>query len=224
MSPPNSRPLLEVKGLAKHFNGVPVLRNLDLEIEGGETVVIYGANGAGKTTLLRIIATLASGQAGTLYLKGESYEELGTVRTNLFYCGHGTQLYDELIPEENLRFFLRLHGRRVHDDEVRRVLETVGLWRFRHVEAGRFSAGMKRRLSFARVMLLKPLLLLLDEPYTSLDKAGVRMVNDFLEQLVSDGHSCVMANHSPELVATLQHKPLWLNQGKLQAEDPAHVA
>jgi heme exporter protein A len=222
--------LLEVRGLAKHFQGRPVLKGLDFDVRRGETVVVYGANGAGKTSFLRILATLSRPSHGTLRLAGESYEDRAEVRFHLLYLGHATQLYDDLTPEENLRFFLGLYGRKLTAADLENVLRRVGLWRFRHVQAGRYSAGMKRRLSLARAMLLSPALLLLDEPYTSLDTDGVALVNEFIEAFRQAGGAVVMSSHSPELVAPLTHRAVRLIDGKFKdgnfrpEEVASHVA
>ena len=218
----NPAPLLEAKGLVKRFQGFPVLRGVDLRVEAGEAVVLYGPNGSGKTTLLRILATLSRMDGGTLDIVGESFEERAFVRARMMYCGHGTQLYDDLEPMENLRFFLSLYGKKVTDEDARTVLERVNLWRFRHFIVGNFSAGMKRRLSFARAMLLRPSLLLLDEPYTSLDTAGVDMVNTFLAEHIATGSAVVLSNHAAERVHQLPHRRVRLAAGVLHEEDP-HV-
>ncbi len=219
-----SRPFLRAHGIVRRYNGVPVLRGLDLTADRGEIVVVYGPNGAGKTTLLRILASLIQPHEGTLALDGEDYEERAYIRARLMYCGHGTQIYEDLEPEENLRFFLALYGRAATDAELKDVLERVGLWRVRHLRAAGFSAGMKRRLSFARAMLLRPPLLLLDEPYTSLDAAGIEMVNDFLRDHAAAGNTVVMSSHSPELVRTLPHRAVRIRAGVLAADsDSARI-
>jgi heme ABC exporter ATP-binding subunit CcmA len=216
--------VLEAAGIGKRFRGVDVLKGVDLQISAGETVILYGPNGAGKTTLLRIFATLARPHAGSFRIAGVADEDREDIRAHLYYSGHGNQLYEDLVPEENLRFFCGLYGIKPSPADFRRVLEHVGMWRFRDFQVGTFSAGMKRRVGLARIMLLKPALLLLDEPYTSLDKAGIKLVNDYLKEFAQNGGATLMASHSPELVAELPHRAVWLAGGKLSSEAPGHVA
>jgi heme exporter protein A len=220
----NAGSLLEVAGVTRHYNGVPILRGVDLTVSRGEIVVLYGVNGAGKTTLLRVLATLLHPHKGTLRLNSEDYaEERVLVRKSLMYCGHGTQLYDDMDALENLRFSLALYGESPTGADLEGVLRRVNLWRFRNLPTGQYSAGMKRRLSLGRAMLRRPALLLLDEPYTSLDTAGIDLVNVFIADFAADGGAVVMSSHSKELVAPLNHRTVWLHNGVLQAEAP-HVA
>lgn len=211
-------PLLAAKGLAKRFHGIEVLRAVDLCVGPGEIVALYGPNGVGKTTLLRILATLLRPQQGTLAIDGiNAFEEKALARQKLLFLGHGTQLYEDLPAEDNLRFFLALRERpQPHTDQaLRAVLEQVELWKFRKFAVAQYSAGMKRRLSLAKAMLVQPPLLLLDEPYTSLDKAGVSLLNDFLAESAAAGRAVVMVSHSPELLVGLSHRALWLRAGRL---------
>ncbi len=221
---PSAAPMLEAEGIVKRFHGVPVLNGVGLRLHAGETAVLYGPNGAGKTTLLRILATLGRPDTGTLRIDGEDAEERNSVRAKMMYCGHATQLYDDLEPIENLRFFLSLYGRKADEAAMQAVLERVSLWRFRLFQVSTFSAGMRRRLSFARAMLLRPRLLLLDEPYTSLDTAGGDLVNEVIRELNAEGTAVLMSNHSPERVADLPHRRLRLQAGRLLDEDSDHVA
>jgi heme exporter protein A len=214
---------LEAEGLIKRFRGVAVLKGVDLRISAGEIVVLYGPNGSGKTTLLRILATLSRPHAGGFKIDGRSGEDRDLIRPLFSYSGHGTQLYDDMNPIENLHFFTALFQKKPTDVAIRNALEQVGLWRFRTFAVATFSAGMKRRLSLARTMLLTPRLLLLDEPYTSLDSAGIALVNDYVARFAAEGGSVLLSSHSPELVAVLKHRPVWLIDGKLSPEAPAHV-
>lgn len=218
------RPVLEAQGVVKQYRGLEVLRGVDLRVAGGEAVVLYGPNGAGKTTLLRVLATLLRPQAGRIMVDGIDADEREDARAKLLYSGHGTQLYDDLAPAENLRFACGLYGQAPTDDAIRGVLEAVGLWRFRDYPAATFSAGMKRRLGIARWMLVNPRLLLLDEPYTSLDAAGVALVNDFLNRFTAAGGAALLANHAPELTASLKHRVIRLQAGRILDGAAPHVA
>lgn len=219
-SPP---PVLQVEGIVKNFRGVAVLKGVDLQVAPGEIVVLYGPNGSGKTTLLRILATLSRPHAGHFKIGGLPGEERDLVRPLFYYSGHGTQLYDDMNPVENLRFFTALYQKQPGVVAIQDVLQKVGLWRFRSFAVATFSAGMKRRLSMARSMLLTPRMLLLDEPYTSLDTAGIKLVNEYVAGFAAAGGSVLLSSHSPDLVATLPHRAVWMQDGKLRPEAPSHV-
>lgn len=222
--PATNTPVLEADGVKKRYKGLEVLQGVSLRVNAGEIVVLYGPNGAGKTTLLRVLATLLRAQEGRIRVDGIDADERDDVRGRMLYAGHGTQLYDDLAPAENLDFFCRLYGVVPDAAALRDALERVGLWRFRDYPAATFSAGMKRRLGIARWMLVKPKLLLLDEPYTSLDAAGVRLVNDFLNRYAGEGGAALLANHAPELTTGLSHRVLRLEGGRIVDEARAHVA
>jgi heme exporter protein A len=213
-------PVLVTAGITKNFRGIDVLRGVDLTVTAGECVFLYGPNGAGKTTFLRILATLSRPTNGKFTVCGIDGEERDDVRQLLYYAGHGTQLYEDMVAVENLTFFTALYGLTPTALEIQEALERVGLWRFREFPVGTYSAGMRRRLGLARVTLLRPKLLLLDEPYTSLDVAGIKLVNEVLGEFVARGGAALVVSHNE---GALPHRAVWLAGGRIQPE-PAHVA
>lgn len=177
------------------LRGRRVLRNLSAEVHRGQQVLLTGANGAGKTTLLRIIATAIRPQAGRLALfGGHSHPELMAARTRLSLMTHQHYFYEPLTALQNLALVAGLSGQ-TSEANLRALLERVGLWAHRSRPVANFSAGMKRRLALARVELLRPELVLVDEPFGQLDPDGVALMHDALVAWAAKGATVIMATH-----------------------------
>jgi heme exporter protein A len=165
-----TEPALAFEAVAHRFGRRWVLRGADLRIAPGTVTGLLGRNGGGKTTLLRIAATALRPTRGTVRVWGvDAFRRPAAVRPGIGLLGHHAGVYDELTAAENLRFSLRMAGLPADAARIRQVLERVRLGA-EHDEVVRgFSAGMRRRLGLARLMLRPPRLLLLDEPYASFD-------------------------------------------------------
>jgi heme ABC exporter ATP-binding subunit CcmA len=188
---------IRVANLRKVFGLVPVLDGVSLEVRGGEAVALLGANGAGKTTLLRILATLLRPTRGTATVAGHDVvREAEAVRRLVGVVAHGAWVYDDLTARENLRFWAALGGLEAGGDDVAAALAGVGLERAADARVRTFSAGMKRRLSLARVTLGRPRVLLLDEPFAGLDQNAKKWLEDRLETFKADGATLLMVTHS----------------------------
>lgn len=179
---PTDRELaLRLSGIARRFGRRWALRGVSLDVAPGEIVGIMGPNGSGKSTLLRVVSTVLRASAGTGWVFGRHLtEDALRVRALIGFLAHSPGLYDDLTANENLRFASRMLG--VADSEIAPTLERVGLWKDRDDRVRGFSAGMQRRLALARLLLGKPRLLLLDEPYNNFDADGITLVNDVIEE------------------------------------------
>src|SRR5437879_11974246 len=167
----NLEPIVRVVDIRKVFGLRPVLDGVGLGVRGGEAVALLGANGAGKTTLLKILATLLRPTRGTATIAGHDVaREPEAVRALIGVVAHGAWVYDDLTARENLRFWATLGGLEAGADELSAALAGVGLERAAEARVRTFSAGMKRRLSLARVMLAPPRVPPLDEPFPGLDQ------------------------------------------------------
>jgi heme exporter protein A len=208
--------LARLDGVSVVLGQVPVLAGIDLTVEAGERIGIAGPNGAGKTTLLSVLATLRSPSAG----KGEVLNaRLGTpevvaVRPRIGWSTHEPALWDELSLQENLDHIARLGG--VDPALPGRVLEQVGLAGAASRLAGHSSNGMRRRVDLARLLMLRPALLLLDEAQAGLDAAAVEIVEALCRRTVRDGGSVVMVSHDADLLATRVDRVIHLTDGSLR--------
>lgn len=205
-------PLFRARALHKRFGAVTALAGIDLEVTRGETLAIVGPNGAGKSTLLRIVAGLARPSAGELEVGFER-----EWRAAIGYLGHQTWLYPELTARENLIFAGRLY--RVPDPGPRAdvLLEEERLTASAHRRAGEFSRGMAQRLSIARARVHDPDLLLLDEPYTGLDRRAADRLTSRLADLKRAGHTLMLVTHDIVQAAQLADSLLLLVGGRVRA-------
>ena len=162
----------------------------------GETVALLGRNGSGKTTLLRIVATLLRPSRGAGLVFGHDLvRDADAVRGRIGLLSHTNAIYPDHTAAENLGFTLRMLGRPVNPRSVEAALGTVGLASSAGTRTRGFSAGMQRRLALARLRLLEPSLLLLDEPYSSLDPEGPELVTALIADARRQGGAALLVTH-----------------------------
>jgi heme exporter protein A len=189
---------------------------VDLHVARGEVVAVLGRNGSGKTTLLRIIATLLRPTRGTGAVLGHDLvRDADAVRERVGLLGHTNAVYPDLTAGENLGFALRMLGRRVEPGAIDAALGTAGLASERDVRAREFSAGMQRRLALARMRLMAPQLLLLDEPYSSLDPHGVELVTTLVADTQRRDGSVVLITHDVSRARAVSDRVLVLDAGRV---------
>lgn len=186
-------PLLEARGLAFARNDEAVFGPLDFRLHSGEVVLIEGDNGSGKTTLLKVLSGLLEVGAGEIYLDGEP---LTTARLSqqVALLGHAPGLKGDLTPLENLRFAIGVFGLRV-GITLHLALVSVGLEGYEHVPTRQLSAGQKKRVALARLLLVPAALWLLDEPYANLDREGIVLVNRLLDAHARRGGAALVTSH-----------------------------
>jgi heme exporter protein A len=209
-------PALVLEGVAKIYGRTAALKATSLRLERGETLVLLGPNGSGKTTLLKIVAgAIAPTLGGGLVFGRDLVAERKALRAWVGLLSTDTYLYDDLSARENLQFSATMSGRTVERGALDHLLDQVGLGRQAATRPREFSSGMKRRLALARTLLMAPRLLLLDEPYNSLDEEGVMLVEESIRRLVADGGAAILATHDTERALRLANKVAVLQQGSL---------
>ncbi|MBF0417855.1 MAG: heme ABC exporter ATP-binding protein CcmA [Magnetococcales bacterium] len=214
------KPVARLEGVRHRYGRHLVLAGIDLNAARGECLVLYGANGSGKSTLLSLLSTRHAIREGSYHLDGLDVRHHGQeARERLLFIGHQTHLYGHLTPVENLLFFSDLRGLSVTTSQLRSALGSVGLAKAADKPVQWFSAGMRKRLALARMLLAEPRLLLLDEPYSALDTQGVNWLNAMLTDYLNQGGAVIMASHDPERVAALRHRPHLLARGILTPLD-----
>jgi heme ABC exporter ATP-binding subunit CcmA len=178
-------------------NGFPLLSGVDLTLEPSSLTVLVGANGAGKTSLLQLLAGLiglTSGE-GTVLGFNLASDDRRLLRRHVGWLGHEGSFYDDLTVRENLTFAAKALARPL--DDLSSVLERVGLEGRRDTIAKALSAGQRRRLGLAWLLLRRPQLWLLDEPYASLDDEGRTFFDALLGEVIERGATVVVSAHDP---------------------------
>ena len=187
---------VELHDVVRKFARRWVLRGIDLRVDAGEIVALTGRNGSGKTTLLRICATLLRPTRGSGSVLGlDLVSDAAAIRHHVGLLGHAAGVYDDLTAGENLAFGLRMQGQHPDASRITSALERVGLETEAGERARGFSAGMRRRLALARLLLRPPRLLLLDEPFASFDAEGVQLVNTFATDVARAGGAVLLTTH-----------------------------
>ena len=211
-----------VEGLHKSFGDWPVLWDLDLRVNWGECVVIFGANGVGKTTLLRILSTQARPESGTATVAGyDLRRQAESVRRRVGGVGHQGFLYEDLTCQENLVFYGRLFGIDDVEQRVHAVIAQVGLGRRIGHKVKTLSHGLQKRLAIARAILHQPQVLLLDEPEVGLDQESLSMLGGLLSDWTQAGRTVIMTTHNIERGLAWADRMAVLDDGKIQFQEPA---
>jgi ABC-type multidrug transport system ATPase subunit len=182
--------MISGRGIGRRFGHRAVLSGIDLGVDRGGFLLVTGPNGSGKTTLLRLLAGLLAPTAGTL--------EVRVDRGRVGFLGHEPLLYRELTALENLDLYGRLYRIPERRERIGMLLERFGLWDARGEPVSDFSRGMVQRLALCRTLLHDPELLLMDEPFSSLDAEGAELLQSELADRA--GRTLVVASHQPERI------------------------
>ncbi len=215
-----TRPAIELEGLARRYGASYVLKDVNLQVAPGRTLVLRGGNGAGKTTLLRVLSTRlrpsrGNGRVFGFDLVGEAHR----VRERVAYLSVFGGAYGALTAKENLALSARLYGQPV--GKVDGLLEQVGLANARDRLVRTFSSGMRKRLGIARVLLSNADLWLLDEPYAALDEEGQNLIDTLLVAAKADGRTVLMASHDLGRSARFADRVLDVRGGTLSISQPS---
>ena len=214
-----SEPAIVASGVSKYFGDFPALLDVTLEVAPGSVLAMLGRNGAGKTTLLRILAGLSSPTEGDVSFPASSGRQVDR-RAGIGIIGHGTWIYDDLTAEENLRFFCQLYRVPEASRVVEEWLGRVDLRNFRHSRAGEYSRGMRQRLTIARAFLHEPAVLLLDEPWTSLDDRAIELLSSLVEEARDAKSTVVICSHQLREAVAVADEVALLHRGRLAHRGP----
>jgi heme exporter protein A len=207
---------LEIEGLSRRYGRRWALADVTFQVPAASALMISGRNGAGKSTLLRVLATAIKPDRGVVRVGGfDVVEQREDVRKLTAILSHHNYLYESLTARENLAVVA--DHLRVGRDRIDATLGEVGLAARASDLVATFSAGMRKRLSFARILLQEPRVVLLDEPYGALDPAGFDLVDNFIRAFRTRGATVLFATHQLERSAKLADANLVLEEGRVVA-------
>ncbi|MFZ1979956.1 MAG: ABC transporter ATP-binding protein [Smithella sp.] len=194
--PENSRPMVEVKNVTMHFNNVEAVKDISLNIAGGDVLGLVGSDGAGKSTLLRLIATMIKPAQGEIYINGLNVvSEKQKIKNIIGYMPQRFGLYQDLTVEENMQFFMDIFDVPRKERKTRRdkYLGFSNLLPFTDRLAGNLSGGMKQKLGLACVLVHEPQLLILDEPTNGVDPVSRHEFWEILDNMQKEGMTIIVS-------------------------------
>lgn len=200
---------LSVHHLTFERNQRFLFENLSFSLNAGELLQLRGANGSGKSTLLRMLAGLIEPQEGKICWNGVSVQDhCEDYQQALHYLGHQNGVKTYLTIDENLQLLGSLYHQRFSEQTLADTLRQLGLSQSRHTPVANLSAGQARRLSLAKLLLLRAPLWLLDEPATALDQPGQTVLAELLATHAAQGGSAIIATHQALNIP----RTLWLGE------------
>ncbi|MBC7934499.1 MAG: ATP-binding cassette domain-containing protein [Rhizobacter sp.] len=191
-SQPDKEIVISIHGLYKSFDECPVLQGINMEVYKSENVIVLGPSGSGKSVLIKLIAGLLKPEAGSVKVMGKEVgkldkRELMGLRTKIGFSFQGSALYDSMTVYENMEFALVRQFKNMHGGEVRKtireMLEAIGLGNAKNKMPSELSGGQKKRIGIARTLILRPEIMLYDEPTAGLDPVTSGGINDLINEV-----------------------------------------
>ena len=214
-----NEPLLVFRGIEKNYAETNILRNVDISLYPGKCILLSGNNGSGKTTLLKIIAGLETPSRAEIELSGKSHSwksAIRSIRREIIYLHQQPYLLSGTV-ESNVSYGLRFThlNRKQLRESVKEALEWAGLADVAKQQAKTLSGGVQQRVAFTRAWILKPKVLLLDEPMANMDIESREQACDLLKRMKSEGMSIVITSHDTNIIDGLIDIHFSLSDGKL---------
>jgi tungstate transport system ATP-binding protein len=192
--------LVEIRGLSKSFGRSEVLKDINLDVQENEVLALIGPTGSGKTTLLRLIDLLDQPTSGHLFFEGVDICHLSSqnklaMRRKMAMVFQKPVMFKTNVYD-NVCYGLKVRGEGKARDEVLRVLKEVDLLGYESRDANTLSGGEMQRIALARAMVIKPQLLLLDEPTANLDPKSAQDIDSLIKRLANNGTTVIIASHN----------------------------
>lgn len=211
----STAPAIDAVDLSRRYGTRWALARVSFRLEQGQSLLLTGHNGSGKTTLLRVLAGAVPASTGQAAIFGmDLAKRRYEVRERVGLLSHANYLYEDLSAQENLLVPARLLGVPDPAARVQELLAKVGLEGRAKDSVRQFSAGMRKRVSIARLLLKEPALALFDEPFGELDPGGIEQMEDLIRELQKAGTTVVLATHLIEQGQSLCTRRLHLSGGR----------
>lgn len=215
-------PLIELRGVNKHYGTLHVLKDIDLTVGRGEVVVVIGPSGSGKSTLCRTVNRLETVESGTITLAGQPLpaegRELARLRSEVGMVFQAFNLFAHKTVLANVMLApLKVRGKK-KDEAARRareLLERVGLSDHADKYPAQLSGGQQQRVAIARALAMEPKALLFDEPTSALDPEMISEVLDVMRQLAQDGMTMVVVTHEMGFARSAANRVVFMADGQI---------
>ena len=214
--------MIEIRGISKSFGSLQVLKNVSLDVERGQVVVIIGPSGSGKSTLLRCINRLEDVDAGEVLIAGRRLQDPGVdvnaLRRNIGVVFQAFNLFPHLTVLQNLMLapthVLKL-SKAEAEGRARRLLEKVGIPEKHDARPTQLSGGQQQRVAIARALCMEPQIMLFDEPTSALDPEMIKEVLDVMRDLARDGMTMVVVSHEMGFAREVADRVVFMDRGEI---------
>ena len=208
--------MLELKNVKKSYDGTVVLKDISLDIGEGEIVSILGPSGCGKTTLLNLILGIVDADGGRIIFNGEDLTDVPMEKRGFNIVFQDYALFPNLNVYQNITYGLRNKPEISSREEVEELIRLLGLEEHLTKRIGQLSGGQKQRVALARTMVMKPKILLLDEPLSALDGVIKESIKDRIRTIAKEYNlTTIIVTHDPEEALTLSDRVMIINDGEI---------
>ncbi|HIS56476.1 MAG TPA: ABC transporter ATP-binding protein [Candidatus Fimimorpha excrementavium] len=208
--------MLELKHIKKSFNGNVILNDISLDVKDGEIVSILGPSGSGKTTLLNLILGITDSDGGELIYNGQDLTHVSMEQRGFNIVFQDYALFPNLNAYQNITYGLKNKPGISSKEEVEELIDLLGLRDHLKKRIDQLSGGQKQRVAIARTMVMKPKILLMDEPLSALDGVIKESIKDRIRTIAREFHlTTIIVTHDPEEALTLSDRVLIINRGRI---------
>ena len=209
--------MLELKNVKKSYDGTPVLTDISLNIEDGEIVSILGPSGCGKTTLLNLLLGIVDSDGGQIIYNGKDITDVPMEKRGFNIVFQDYALFPNLNVYQNITYGLRNNPEISSKEEVEDLIRLLGLEEHLNKRIGQLSGGQKQRVALARTMVMKPKILLLDEPLSALDGVIKESIKDRIRTIAEQYNlTTIIVTHDPEFILRCCNYVVHLENGMLE--------
>ena len=213
--------MLELQNIKKSYDGTTILKDISVSIRDSEIVSILGSSGSGKTTLLNLILGITQPDSGKIIFNNKDItnEPMESRDFNIVFQDYA--LFPNLNAYKNITYGLRNYPDRSTAEEVEALIDLLDLREQLNKKIDKLSGGQKQRVALARTMVMKPKILLLDEPLSALDGVIKESIKEKIVRIAKDFHlTTIIVTHDPEEALTISDKVLIINQGNVEQFGP----